>query len=238
MFDHEQTMALIKASHDGDDEAKTKLIQDNMPLIKSIVRRFRRNQIEYDDLIQLGSLGLVKAINNFQSEFGVKFSTYAVPMIVGEIKRHLRDDGIIKVSRAVKSLNAKIIQFSEEYKSEHSIDPSVGEIAQKFGISEPEVVFAMDSGKYPVSLYEKSGEDDGLELLDRIASGESVDDNIDKMILRDCILELPERERKIIILRYFRDKTQSEIAELFGISQVQISRIESKIIKKLRESLS
>ena len=238
MFDHERTMELIEASHSGDENAKALLVEDNMPLIKSIVKRFRRNNVEYDDLIQLGSLGLVKAINNFRSEFGVKFSTYAVPMIVGEIKRFLRDDGIIKVSRALKSLNARINQFIERYKSEHSTDPSISEIAKEVGVSEPDVVFAMDSGKFPVSLHEKSGEDDGLELMDRISSKENVDDNIDKMVLRDTIAELPERERKIIILRYFRDKTQSEIAEMFGISQVQISRIESRIIKKLRESLS
>ena len=238
MFDHEYTMSLIAKSHEGDNDARAALVEDNMPLIKSIVRRFKRNTVEYDDLIQLGTLGLIKAINNFKNDFNVKFSTYAVPMIAGEIKRYLRDDGIIKVSRAIKGLNAKIIQYVEEIKSSKGVEPTIAEIALKFNIPETDVVFAMDSAKFPVSLHEKSGDDEGLELIDRISSKENTDDNIDKMVLRDSILMLPERERKIIILRYFRDKTQSEIAKQFGVSQVQISRIESKIIKKLRESLA
>lgn len=238
MFEHSYTMELISRAHDGDEEAKSILVEDNMPLIKSLVKRFRNSSIEYDDLIQLGSMGLVKAINNFSVDYNVKFSTYAVPMIVGEIKRYLRDDGLIKVSRSVKSLNIKISKYISDYKNERGKDPEIKEIAGEFGITEQDVVFAMDSSKYPVSLYEKSNDDDGLELLDRISSGESTEDNIDKMVLRDTIMSLPEREKKIIILRYFRDKTQSEIAKDFGISQVQISRIESKIIAKLRESLS
>lgn len=238
MLDHEETMQLIDLAKQGSEQAKESLLKNNVPLIKSIVNRYKNKSVEYEDLMQLGSIGLLKAVQNFDKSFNVKFSTYAVPMIAGEIKRFMRDDGSIKVSRALKSLNMQISEYVAERKARSEDDPTIEEIAKKFNIDEQEVVLAMDSSKYPLSIYESGDDESGVELQNKIASKETTDDMIDKIVLKDVILSLPERERKIIILRYFRDKTQSELAGVFGISQVQISRIESKVLKILRNSLN
>lgn len=237
MLDYQTTLELLKNAKEGSEEAKCQLITHNMPLIKSIAKRYRNKQVEYDDLLQLGALGLVKAINNFDLNFNVKFSTYAVPMIAGEIKRFIRDDGAIKVSRAMKSLCNKIQIYINERTMEDK-SPSVKEIAEHFGIDEQEVVFALDSNKYPVSLFEKFDDDNNQCVLDKLPSNENNDDLIDKILLKDYINSLPEREKKVIILRYYRDKTQSEIAQMLGVSQVQISRIESKVINALKQALA
>lgn len=237
MLDYQTTLELLKNAKEGSEEAKCQLITHNMPLIKSIAKRYRNKQVEYDDLLQLGALGLVKAINNFDLNFNVKFSTYAVPMIAGEIKRFIRDDGAIKVSRAMKSLCNKIQIYINERTMEDK-SPSVKEIAEYFGIDEQEVVFALDSNKYPVSLFEKFDDDNNQCVLDKLPSNENNDDLIDKILLKDYINSLPEREKKVIILRYYRDKTQSEIAQMLGVSQVQISRIESKVINALKQALA
>ncbi len=237
MLDYETTLKLLEEAKAGDDDAKGKLISHNMPLIKSIARRYRNKQVEYDDLLQLGALGLVKAINNFDCSYNVKFSTYAVPMIAGEIKRFIRDDGSIKVSRAMKSLCSKIQTYVNECCADSSA-PSVKKIAEHFGIDEQEVVFAMDSNKYPISIFEKFEDDNNQCVIDKLASNENNDDVINKILLKDYINSLPEREKKVIILRYYRDKTQSEIAQMLGVSQVQISRIESKVITQLKQALA
>lgn len=237
MLDYQTTLELLKKAKDGDENSKCMLITNNMPLIKSIAKRYRNKQVEYDDLLQLGALGLVKAINNFDLNFNVKFSTYAVPMIAGEIKRFIRDDGTIKVSRAMKSLCNKIQTFINERTLEDR-PPSIKEIAQYFGIDEQEVVFAMDSNKYPISIFEKYDDDNNQCVLDKLPSHENNEDLINKILLKDYIDALPEREKKVIILRYYRDKTQSEIAQMLGVSQVQISRIESKVINALKQALA
>lgn len=237
MLDYQTTLELLKNAKEGSEEAKSQLITHNMPLIKSIAKRYRNKQVEYDDLLQLGALGLVKAINNFDLNFNVKFSTYAVPMIAGEIKRFIRDDGAIKVSRAMKSLCNKIQIYINERTMEDK-SPSVKEIAEHFGIDEQEVVFALDSNKYPVSLFEKFDDDNNQCVIDKLPSNENNDDLIDKILLKDYINSLPEREKKVIILRYYRDMTQSEIAQMLGVSQVQISRIESKVINALKQALA
>lgn len=236
MLKFEETLQLIKESQEGSDEAKTSLLHHNLPLIKSIVRRYRNKFIEYDDLMQLGTLGLIKAINNFDMSFGVRFSTYAVPMIAGEIKRFIRDDGAIKVSRSIKSQSLKINLFMEEYRHLYNREPTVKDIADNFGMSEQDIVFTLDSSKYPISIYAENDED-GLSLVDRLSAKGSVDEDIDKMIVKDLIKNLDERDRKIIYLRYYRDKTQSEIANELGVSQVQISRLEAKIIEKMKKEL-
>lgn len=236
MLSVEETTRLIERAQKGDDGAKTELLQNNLPLIKSIVKRYQNKQIEYDDLIQLGTLGFIKALNNFQTEFGVRFSTYAVPMIAGEIKRFIRDNGAIKVSRSIKAQNQKINKFIDEYRQVHQKEPTISQIAAYMKTDEQEVVFIMDSSKYPVSIYAES-EEDGLTLADKLCSKESQDEYIEKLVLRDIIEKLDERDKKIIILRYFRDKTQSEIAKELGVSQVQISRLESKLLEKMRKEL-
>lgn len=236
MLEHSETLRLIALSQQGDNDAKNKLIEANMPLIKSIIKHYRNRQIEYDDLLQLGAMGLVKAINNFDTQFNVKFSTYAVPMIAGEVKRFIRDDGAIKVSRAIKAMSSKIMAFIEVFKAENEKDPSVEEISKQFGITPQEVIYVMDSGKMPLSLFEKY-DDDSQELVEKISNEETQDDVIDKIMLRELIKSLPERERTVIVLRYYRDKTQSEIAQVLGVSQVQVSRIETKIIDRIKKSL-
>lgn len=236
MLEHDETLELIRKSQAGDRQAKSIIIESNMPLIKSIVKRFKNKYIEYEDLIQLGSLGLVKAINNFDTSYNVKFSTYAVPMITGEIKRFIRDDGAIKVSRAVKLLSSKITQFVDKFIKEYSREPNVEEIATEFGIEKEEVIYALDSSHMPVSLYDKY-DDDGKNLIEKLPSNDNQDDVIDKIVLRDCIKDLSDREKLIIYLRYYKDRTQSDIARIIGISQVQVSRIESKVIAKMREAL-
>ncbi len=237
MLDQKLTLQLIKEAKEGSDQAKTVLITENLPLIKSIVRRYKNKLVEYDDLIQLGTLGLIKAINNFNEAYGVKFSTYAVPMIAGEIKRFIRDDGAIKVSRSTKSQALELNKFIDEYRISNEKSPSVEEIAKKFNIDPTDVVFILDSTRYPVSIFTET-EEEGLSLQDKIADNADPDDEMLKLIIKDMISSLPEREKKIIMLRYFRDKTQSEVAEELGVSQVQISRLESKILAKLRLGLS
>ncbi len=236
MLSIEETAELIKLAQSGDDGAKTALLQNNLPLIKSIVKRYLNKQIEYDDLMQLGTLGFVKALSNFKPEFGVRFSTYAVPMIAGEIKRFIRDNGAIKVSRSVKAKNQKINKFIEEYRQNKQKEPSISEIAQYMEIDEQDVVFIMDSSKYPVSIYAETDED-GLTLADKLCSKENNDDYIEKLVLREIIDKLDERDKKIIILRYYRDKTQSEIAKELGVSQVQISRLEAKLLERMKKEL-
>ena len=235
MLGHEETLALIKLAQQGDNGAKEKLINENIPLVKSIVKRFK-GRLEYDDLMQLGSMGFVKAMQNFDEAFGVRFSTYAVPMISGEIKRFLRDDGAIKVSRWAKTLAQKIALFSEQKQKAGEKEPSVDELAKEFECDPQDIVFALDTTQYMLSLSD-SIEEDGTPLGDRIVGDESPDEKLDELMLRDCIKTLPEREKKIIILRYFRDKTQSEVAKELGVSQVQVSRIENKILKKLKDTI-
>ena len=237
MLSQEETVERIRRAQEGDDAAKAELVEHNLPLIKSIVRRYKNKQTETEDLIQLGTLGLVKAINHFDLSFGVRFSTYAVPMIAGEIKRYLRDNGAIKVSRSVKSQNQEINGYVEKYRSERGSDPTIAEIAAFMGLEETEVVFIMDSARYPVSIYAET-EEDGLSLVDKLSSKDSHDDYIEKTVLREIIEKFDERDKKIIYLRYYRDKTQSEVAEILGVSQVQVSRLESKILSFLKTKLS
>ena len=235
MLSPETTAQLIVQAQEGDEQAKNTLISENMPLIISVVKRFRGRQVEYDDLIQLGSLGLLKAIMNFDASFNVRFSTYAVPMIAGEIKRYIRDDGSIKVSRALKSTAAKIAKYVQEFAEENKREPTVDEIALKLEMSPEDIVFAMDSSKGMLSLYEKS-EEDSLSLIDKLSDNGS-EEIFDKVLINQIIDKLPEREKKLIILRYFRDKTQSEIAVELGVSQVQVSRLENKILEKLKAEI-
>ena len=226
----------IRRAAAGDKTAKEELDAENKPLIKSIVGRYKNKMTDYEDLIQLGTLGLIKAINNFDLSYDVKFSTYAVPMIAGEIKRFMRDDGAIKVSRSVKAQAAELNKFIEEYVAENRRSPQIKEIADKFGLEPAEVTFVLESSRYPVSMDSES-DDDNLSLKDRIADPGDFDDVLDKMLLKDAIMKLKDRDRKIIILRYFRDKTQSEVADELGVSQVQVSRLESKILKQMAKEL-
>ncbi len=236
MLTVEETTELIKRAQKGDDDAKTALLQHNLPLIKSIVRRYQNKQIEYEDLLELGTLGLIKAMNNYDDKYGVRFSTYAVPMIAGEIKRFIRDNGAIKVSRSLKAQNKIANEYIENYRQEHQKEPSIKEIAHYLKVEETEVVFILDSSKYPVSIYAET-EEDGLSLADKLASKENPDDYIEKVVLKEIIDKFDDRDKKIIYLRYYRDKTQSEIARILGVSQVQVSRLEAKILERIRKEM-
>lgn len=237
MLSHEETLQKIKEAQEGNKKSAEDILLENMPLIKSIIKRYRNSNIDYDDLIQLGSLGLVKAIMNFNPTFGVRFSTYAVPMISGEIKRHIRDDGPIKVSRQTKSTVLAINKFVEEFRLKNSRDATVNEIAEEFKLTTYEVVFIMDSAKMPISLFEKF-DDEGTYLVDVLKTEDKTEDFLDKIMLKDIINNLEPRDKKIIILRYYRDKTQSEVAKMLGVSQVQVSRLESKILSEIRKKMT
>lgn len=239
MLDQITTLALLEKAKKGDEESKRILITENSPLVKSIIKRYIGKGIEYDDLYQLGSLGFIKAINNFDASYNVKFSTYVVPMIIGEIKRFMRDDGSIKVSRTIKTLNLQINKFIEQFLRENGEKPSVETIAKEFKISLQDVIFTMDSAKMPISLYTPFDEqDDGsLLMIDRYVQDNQNEELFDNIVLRDALKDLEERDKKIILLRYFRDKTQSEIAKELNISQVQVSRLETKILEKIRERI-
>lgn len=235
MLSHDETMALIARAGEGDGDAKTRLVEENLPLIRSVVKKFK-GRSEYDDLMQLGSIGFLKAVSNFDPSYGVRFSTYAVPMIMGEIKRFLRDDGAVKVSRWARALAQKIAAYTDERLKNNLPEPTVDELAEKFGCEAGDIVFALDTSKCVVSLNE-SGDEDGTPLGDRIPGAEAPEEDLDGIMLRDSISDLPEREKKLIILRYFRDKTQSEVAAELGVSQVQVSRLENRILAKIREKL-
>lgn len=240
MLDVEETNDLIRRAKQGDAGAKEKLIVENNNLIKSIVRRYLNKGVEYDDLYQLASMGLLKAIIGFDESFNVRFSTYAVPMIAGEIKRFMRDDGSIKVSRALKSCAKQINAFIEEYSVVHGAQPTVKIIAEKFNMPESEVVFTMGSTRMPVSIYNQGEYKDEKtqELLEKLPVEDKQEDIIEELQLRSAIAGLPERDRKIIMLRYFRDMTQSEVANMLGVSQVQVSRIENRIMETFRKHLA
>jgi len=235
------TIELIKKAKKGDKQAQSILVENNIGLVWSIVRRFQNRGYEVDDLFQIGSIGLIKAINKFDPAFEVKFSTYAVPMIIGEIKRFIRDDGIIKVSRSLKELSVKVRITKEIMSKELGREPSINEMAERLKVTPEDIVVAMEAGYTPESLYNSLGENDNSQsmLIDKIDGdrGISESDLIDRIDLQQVIDTLKPRERQIIILRYFKEKTQVQIAKLLGISQVQVSRIEKKILSDIREKI-
>ncbi|ABR48372.1 RNA polymerase, sigma 28 subunit, FliA/WhiG family [Alkaliphilus metalliredigens QYMF] len=239
---HEETMTLIQMAQKGDLQAQEKLVSHNLGLIRSVIKRFSNRGYDREDLFQLGSIGLIKAIRKFDISFNVRFSTYAVPMIIGEIKRFLRDDGIIKVSRSLKQTASRVKVTKEKLFKEFGREPTLHEIAKVLEITKEEIVMALDSNMYPEYLYEVIHQDDGspIHLIDKISETDSLDDSevIDKIMLKEVIGRLEPRERQIIILRYFKDKTQTEIAKVLGISQVQVSRIEKKVLQTMKDMMS
>ena len=239
MLTNDETFALLEKAKNGNDFAKEKLISMNAPLIKSIVKRYLNKGIEYDDLFQLGAMGFVKAINNYDASFNVKFTTYAVPMIAGEIKRFLRDDGTIKVSRSIKYTAIQIKNFINEYTKTHQNNPSLELIAKELNLEINDVVLALEANTTPLSLNEKYNESsETLSLAEKIKDNFTVENLIDKLALREMIEKLSAKEKQVILMRYYFDKTQSEIAKELGVSQVQISRIENKILGDMKEKLT
>lgn len=239
MLTNEQTFALLEQAKQGNDLAKEKLITINSPLIKSIVKRYLNKGVDYEDLYQLGAMGFVKAINNYDPSFNVKFTTYAVPMIAGEIKRFLRDDGSVKVSRSIKHTAIQIKNYITDFTAKNNKNPSIEEISRRFNIEEIDVVFALEANKNPLSLNEKySDDEDSNTILDKLSDEFSVENYINKLAIRDMIEKLSAREKQVIIMRYYLDKTQSEIAKELGVSQVQVSRIENKVINEFKSEIN
>lgn len=253
-YDH--TKELIERAHKGDKEARDSLITENMGLIWSIVRRFLGRGHEAEDLFQIGSIGLIKAVDKFDTSFDVRFSTYAVPMIAGEIKRFLRDDGMIKVSRSLKETVVKVQRAREKLQKELGEEPDMETIAKETQIPEEEIVMALEAGCEVESIYKTIYQSDGNEisLIDRVADRGGRDAPvmvpecewtdyekerlINHMVLKQVLEELPEDEKNLILLRYFREQTQMQVAKELGISQVQVSRTEKKILMRLREKIN
>lgn len=235
------TMEYMKRAHQGDKEARDMLVTENMGLIWSIVRRFAGRGYELEDLFQIGCIGLMKAIDKFDLSMDVKLSTYAVPMITGEIRRFLRDDGMIKVSRPLKELAMKAGMAREKLEFTLGREPTIEEIAREVGASREEVAASFEAGAEVESIYRPMSRDDenGGCLIDKIAENGSENEKLlNRMVLADLLKGLKPQEQQIIMARYFENKTQTVIADGLGISQVQVSRLEKKILKELREKLT
>lgn len=234
----EETIALIEQSHRGDKEARDKLVQNNLGLVWSIVKRFENRGYDLEDLFQIGSIGLMKAIDKFDTAFEVKFSTYAVPMITGEIKRFLRDDGMLKVSRGLKECAAKIAATRSRLQKELGRDVTLMELEEATGIRREEIVMALEASVEVESIYKSIYQPDGNEvcLADRLVEkGNENEKLLDQMLLTQLMAQLEGTERELIVQRYFQEKTQVEVAKSLGLSQVQVSRLEKKILLHLRK---
>ena len=239
-YNYDHNPELLNLAKNGDSEAMNKLIEMNLPLVMSISKKFLNRGYEYEDIFQIGSIGLVKAINNFNTDYNVKFSTYAVPMIIGEIKRFLRDDGMIKVSRNVKSLARKISIYKEQLSKTLQRSPTIEELAEYAGVDKEEIIFAIESANSLQYLYDTIHQDDGAPvlLIDKLSEEKKCDDNlIERIALKEALRSLDEKARQIIMLRYFKDKTQVQVAKMLGISQVQVSRIEKKVLSQMKKRL-
>lgn len=240
MYDND--MKKIEKAQNGNKEEMTKLIEDNSGLVWSIVRRFSGRGYEIEDLYQIGCIGLIKAIQRFDTSFEVRLSTYAVPYILGEIKRYIRDDGPIKVSRSIRELNAKIVELQKEYFNKYGKEISLEEIAKDLRTSKEEITMAMDSTRPVDSIedakYRDNKTDKTISILERISTGRDEQTEItDKIVLKNLISELKEQEKEIILLRYYKQKTQMQVSKILGITQVQVSRIERKVLDKMRRKL-
>ncbi|MBE4910363.1 RNA polymerase sporulation sigma factor SigF [Bacillus luteolus] len=229
---------LIKRSQAGEQDARDLIVQKNMRLVWSVVQRFLNRGYEPDDLFQIGSIGLLKSVDKFDLSYDVKFSTYAVPMIIGEIQRFIRDDGTVKVSRSLKETGNKIRKAKDDLSKRYGRVPTVAEIATYLEITPEDVVLAQEASRTPSSIHETVYENDGdpITLLDQIADN-SENKWFDKIALKEAIRELDERERLIVYLRYYKDQTQSEVASRLGISQVQVSRLEKKILQQMKDRM-
>jgi RNA polymerase sporulation-specific sigma factor len=237
-MDINDNKVLLEEAAKGDADACAKLVEINSGLVWSVARRFMGRGCELDDLYQIGCMGLLKAIRRFDPSYNVKFSTYAVPVITGEIKRFLRDDGIIKVGRPLRELAVKALAAAETLRGELAREPSIGEIARRLAVEPEELAMAIEACNPPESIHAEIDDGDGspLYVLDRIgdSSGDPVYRTVDRVSLKQALASLDPRERKIILLRFFKHRTQSQVAQELGISQVQVSRLEKSIIKSLR----
>lgn len=232
----EDNLTLIAKAQSGDRGAMERLISQNMGLVKNIARRFIGRNAEYEDLVQIGTIGMLKAAKSFDTSFGTVFSTYAVPLIIGEIRRFLRDDGIIKVSRDVRKKGTAVMRAKEEFIKTHQREPKLSELSELCGMSAEDIVYALDAVCPVYSLQETvGGEEDGTTLENLTPASENeIELMTDKLALSEAISKLDERSRQIIILRFYKDLSQQQTAEILGITQVKVSREEKKIFEFLR----
>lgn len=235
MTDTERLIALART---GDEDARGRLIEENMGLVCSIARRFVGRGYDYEELCQIGAIGLIKAVDRFDQEFNVKLSTYAVPVIMGEIKKFLRDDGPVKVGRSLKELSAKAMGEKERLEKKLGREATVKDLSDSLGVEKEKLVMALESNVRPKSLYEGQDMESGELLIDKIAAqGSCEEEVINKMALSESLSYLDKKEKAVIIMRYFRNMTQSAAALCMGVSQVQVSRIESRAKNKIKKMM-
>lgn len=236
----DRTEELIRRSQEGDKEAREILIEENMGLIHHVVKRFLGRAVEAEDLFQIGAIGLVKAVDRFDLSFQVRFSTYAVPMIAGEIKRFLRDDSMIKLSRSLKELAIRASRLREQILMERGEEPGIEELAGCLGVEPEDLVQAMDGSAEVESLQKivYQGDGEGLSLMDKVEQGKDEEETLLRQLLLEQLLSsLEPKERRLIVLRFFHDRTQTQVAEELGMSQVQVSRLEKKILLSLKKKI-
>ena len=235
----ERTLGLIQRAHDGDKEARDILVEENVGLVWSVARHYSGRGHELEDLFQIGCIGLIKAIDNFDISQNVKFSTYAVPMIIGEIRRYLRDNNSVRVSRSLKDTAYKALTLKEQFINEHGREPKIEEIAKLIGLPKEDVVYAIDAIQEPVSLFEpvyNDGNGDAIFVMDQVKDDKSADDLwLNEIALKEAIKRLNDREKHILTLRFYQGKTQTEVAEEIGISQAQVSRLEKSALSHMRK---
>ncbi len=237
---NEEKELLFERIKNGDKEARELYIKGNLRLVLSVIKRFGSSNENADDLFQIGCIGLMKAIDNFDTTLNVRFSTYAVPMIIGEIRRYLRDNSAIRVSRSLRDIAYKAIYARENYVKKNLKEPTITEIASEIGIEKEEIVYAMDAIQSPMSLYEPVYTDGGdtLYVMDQVSDKKNREENwVENLALQDAVARLSQREQHIIELRFFEGKTQMEVAEEIGISQAQVSRLEKNALKTMRNYL-
>ena len=239
LLDDREVKTLIKKSQEGDKRSRNIIAQKNMRLVWSVVQRFMNRGYEADDLFQIGCIGLLKSVDKFDLSYDVKFSTYAVPMIIGEIQRFIRDDGTIKVSRSLKETGNKVRKIRDVLSKKMGRTPTINELAEALDISTEEVILSQEAIRSTSSIHETVYENDGdpITLLDQISDNDE-GKWFDKIALREAVKHLQKRERLIVYLRYFKDQTQSEVAERLGISQVQVSRLEKKILTDIKSQMA
>lgn len=237
-YNYNQNSELLSLAKKGDNDAMNKLIELNLPLVASISKKFLNRGYEYEDIFQIGSIGLVKAINNFDLNFNVKFSTYAVPMIIGEIRRYLRDNNPIRVSRSLKDIAYKSLQVREKLIRNNSKEPTVSEIAKELDLDVESVVMALDAIQDPISLFDPVYQDNGdaIFVMDQVQDKKDTDEHwLQEIALKEAIKKLNNREKLVLDLRFYKGRTQIEVADEIGISQAQVSRIEKNALKNMRK---
>ena len=237
---NEEATELLKRSKQGDMEAREQLIAGNLRLVLSVIQKFTNRGENMDDLFQVGCIGLIKAIDNFNTDLDVRFSTYGVPMIVGEIRRYLRDNSSLRVSRSMRDTAYRVLQVKEKYLTEHQREPTVDEIAKLLEVKREDVVFALDAIMDPVSLYEPVYSDGGdtICVMDQVKDGKNTDESwLEHIALKEAIAQLSEREKHILNLRFFEGRTQMEVSAEVGISQAQVSRLEKNAINQIKKNI-